>query len=73
VSIAPGTRLRFGGDVVEVVAIDGVRVTLRPSRGERQHRTDLAALAADVTYRRLSQTTPTNSSPIIFADLFSEE
>ena len=31
-SIAPGSRLSFDGDVVEVVAVDGVRVTLRNDR-----------------------------------------
>jgi hypothetical protein len=34
-SIALGSRLSFDGEVVEVVAIDGVRVTLRNDRTRR--------------------------------------
>ena len=37
-SLAPGSRLVFDGEVVEVVAIDGVRVTLRNDRTRPVHR-----------------------------------
>ena len=34
-SLAPGSRLVFDGEVVEVVAIDGVRATVRNDRTRR--------------------------------------
>ena len=34
-SLAPGSRLVFDGEVAEVVAIDGVRATLRNDRTRR--------------------------------------
>jgi hypothetical protein len=45
-SLAPGSRLSFDGDVVEVVAIDGVRVTLRNDRTRRFTAVQISRLAA---------------------------
>jgi putative transposase len=45
-SLAPGSRLSFDGEVVEVVAIDGVRVTLRNDRTRRFTAVQISGLAA---------------------------
>ena len=45
-SIAPGSRLSFDGDVVEVVAVDGVRVTLRNDRTRQFTAVQISRLAA---------------------------
>ena len=45
-SIAPGSRLSFDGEVVEVVAVDGVRVTLRNDRTRRFTAVQISRLAA---------------------------
>ena len=45
-SIAPGSRLVFDGEVAEVVAVDGVRVTLRSDRTRRFTTVQLSCLAA---------------------------
>jgi len=45
-SLAPGSRLVFDGEVAEVVAIDGVRVTLRNDRTRRLAAVQLSRLAA---------------------------
>jgi len=45
-SLAPGSRLVFDGEVAEVVAIDGVRVTLRSDRTRRFTAVQISRLAA---------------------------
>lgn len=45
-SLAPGSRLVFDGEVAEVVAIDGVRVTLRNDRTRRFTAVQISRLAA---------------------------
>ena len=45
-SIAPGSRLSFDGDVVEVVAVDGVRVTIRNDRTRQFTAVQISRLAA---------------------------
>ena len=45
-SLAPGSRLIFDGEVAEVVAIDGVRVTLRNDRTRRFTAVQISRLAA---------------------------
>ena len=45
-SIAPGSRLSFDGDVVEVVAVDGVRVTVRNDRTRQFTAVQISRLAA---------------------------
>ena len=45
-SLAPGSRLVFDGEVVEVVAVDGVRATLRNDRTRRFTAVQLSRLAA---------------------------
>jgi len=45
-SLAPGSRLVFDGEVVEVVAIDGVRATLRNDRTRRFTAVQISRLAA---------------------------
>jgi transposase-like protein len=45
-SLAPGSRLVFDGEPVEVVAIDGVRVTLRNDRTRRFTAVQISRLAA---------------------------
>ena len=45
-SIAPGSRLSFDGDVVEVVAVDGVRVTIRSDRTRQFTAVQISRLAA---------------------------
>ena len=45
-SLAPGSRLSFDGDVVEVVAVDGVRVTVRNDRTRRFTAVQISRLAA---------------------------
>jgi putative transposase len=45
-SLAPGSRLVFDGEVAEVVAIDGVRVTLRSDRTHRFTAVQISRLAA---------------------------
>ena len=45
-SIAPGSRLSFDGEVVEVVAVDGVRVTLRNDRTRQFTAVQISRLAA---------------------------
>ena len=45
-SIAPGSRLVFDGEVAEVVAVDGVRATLRSDRTRRFTTVQLSCLAA---------------------------
>lgn len=45
-SLAPGSRLVFDGEVVEVAAVDGVRVTLRNDRTRRFTAVQISRLAA---------------------------
>jgi transposase InsO family protein len=45
-SLAPGSRLVFDGEVAEVVAVDGVRATLRSDRTRRFTTVQLSRLAA---------------------------
>ena len=45
-SLAPGSRLIFDGEVVEVAAVDGVRVTLRNDRTRRFTAVQISRLAA---------------------------
>ena len=45
-SLAPGSRLVFDGEVAEVVAVDGVRVTLRSDRTRRFTAVQISRLAA---------------------------
>jgi putative transposase len=45
-SLAPGSRLVFDGELAEVVAIDGVRVTLRSDRTRRFTAVQISRLAA---------------------------
>ncbi|MGH3125210.1 MAG: hypothetical protein ACRDND_29865, partial [Streptosporangiaceae bacterium] len=45
-SIAPGSRLVFDGEVAEVVAVDGARATLRSDRTRRFTTVQLSRLAA---------------------------
>ena len=45
-SIAPGSRLSFDGEVVQVVAVDGVRVTLRNDRTRQFTAVQISRLAA---------------------------
>ena len=45
-SIAPGSRLSFDGEVVEVVAVDGVRVTIRNDRTRQFTAVQISRLAA---------------------------
>jgi hypothetical protein len=47
-SLAPGSRLVFDGEVAEVVAVDGVRVTLRNDRTRRFTAVQISRLAADL-------------------------
>ena len=50
-SIAPGSRLSFDGEVVEVVAVDGVRVTLRNDRTRQFTAVQISRLAASARRR----------------------
>jgi transposase InsO family protein len=46
ISISPGTRLRFDGELVEVAAVDGLRATLRNDRTRQVSSVRICELAA---------------------------
>jgi len=60
-SLAPGSRLVFDGEVAEVVAIDGVRVTLRSDRTRRFTAVQISRLAASA--RPAGGTLPAGEQP----------
>jgi transposase InsO family protein len=57
VSLFPGTRLFFGGDVVEVVDVDGLRTTVRNERTGEYGSVPLGQLAAGA--RSMDEPAPT--------------
>ncbi len=57
VSLFPGTRLFFGGDVVEVVDVDGLRTTVRNERTGEYGSVPLGQLAASA--RSMDEPAPT--------------
>ena len=74
-SLAPGSRLVFDGEVAEVVAIDGVRVTLRVDRTRRFTAVQISRLAASA--RPAGGTGPAGNASVspglVFGSLAGEQ
>ena len=74
-SLAPGSRLVFDGEVAEVVAIDGVRATLRVDRTRRFTAVQISRLAASA--RPAGGTSPAGDASVspglVFGSLAGEQ